>query len=122
MPNFIHSLDASNIHLLIKLFTELNLKNLNLYTIHDCFATDYKNMAILEILIKKSFSDLYFNSDYLEILHSSFIRQIEGWLHIFKEIDPNGIERKYILIDIDLIKPENMKIIKDLPQENNRVK
>ena len=41
-----------------------NINNINLYTIHDCFATDYKNMAILEILIKKCFSDLYFNNNY----------------------------------------------------------
>jgi DNA-directed RNA polymerase len=53
LPNFIHSLDASNIHLLINLIYLLDLKDMNLYTIHDCFATDYKNIRILEVLVKK---------------------------------------------------------------------
>lgn len=37
--NFIHSLDASNIHLLIKNIMDQNLY-LRLYTIHDCFASN----------------------------------------------------------------------------------
>jgi len=49
MPNFIHSLDASNIHILISNILKLKLENINLYTIHDCFASDYKNIAIIEL-------------------------------------------------------------------------
>ena len=54
MPNFIHSLDASHIHLLINNIEQLKIKDLNLYTIHDCFATDAKTMAILELLVKRA--------------------------------------------------------------------
>ena len=106
MPNFIHSLDASNIHLLIKLILLLNINNINLYTIHDCFATDYKNMAILEILIKKSFSDLYFNSNYLNLIHNSFINQISSITTVFEETSKDE-KNKFILIDPKLIKNKN---------------
>ena|SRR5882672_263586 len=44
MPNLIHSLDASNVYLLVKIILQLNIANLhNLYTIHDCFASDYRS-------------------------------------------------------------------------------
>jgi DNA-directed RNA polymerase len=113
MPNFIHSLDASNIHLLIKQIILLNLNNMNLYTIHDCFATDYKNMAILEILIKKSFTDIYFNEDYLKLIHNSFINQISSITTIFeektkdKDKDKDSFS-KFILIDSTTIKNKNL--------------
>lgn len=116
MPNFIHSLDASNIHLLIKQILMLNLNNLNIYTIHDCFATDYKNMAILEILIKKSFSDIYFEHNYLNSIHNSFLGQINSITTIFEDSD----NKKYILVDPKLIK--NKKLIKNFIFENNYVK
>lgn len=88
MPNLIHSLDASNIHILVKNINNINisnksnklkhLSNINLYTIHDCFAGDYKNMRLLELLVKHSFVELYFKQDYLEVIHSSFIYQISS--------------------------------------------
>jgi DNA-directed RNA polymerase len=116
MPNFIHSLDASNIHLLIKLISLLELNKLNLYTIHDCFATDYKNMAILEVLIKKSFSDIYFNENYLNILHQSFFNQIRSITNIFEENNNN-----FILINIKDIK-DKKKISKFEKIDNKHIK
>ena len=110
MPNFIHSLDASNIHLLIREILLLNFNKLNLYTIHDCFATDYKNMAILELLVKKSFSDIYFNEDYLKKIHNSFLNQINSITTIFDENSDTNI-KKYILIDSKLIKNKNKNLI-----------
>jgi DNA-directed RNA polymerase len=73
MPNFVHSLDASNIHLLIKNIKNLKLNNLNLYTIHDCFASDYLTIELIELLVKISFVELYFNQNYLNNVHESFI-------------------------------------------------
>nr|QWO71453.1 RNA polymerase [Calocybe gambosa] len=110
MPNFIHSLDASNIHMLIKLILELNIKNINLYTIHDCFATDYKNIALLEVLIKKSFADLYFNQNYLNFIHESFLKQIEEKIEIFLNYK-EGKEEPFILIDTDKIHKSKVKLI-----------
>jgi DNA-directed RNA polymerase len=49
MPNLIHSLDSSNIHILIRnLKNNFNKRFIDLYTIHDCFATHYKNMYLIE--------------------------------------------------------------------------
>ena len=119
MPNFIHSLDASNIHLLIKLILLLNINNINLYTIHDCFATDYKNMALLEVLIKKSFSDLYFNTNYLKLIHNSFINQIGSITTVFEDSSKDG-KNKFILVDPNLIKNKNLK--KNAIFEDNLIK
>ena len=109
MPNFIHSLDASNIHLLIKnIKTFLPKKNINLYTIHDCFASDYKNIALIELLVKHSFAELYFKKNYLETIHNSFILQISGQRDIFTEevkSQDNEIQTiNYIYIEKDNVK------------------
>lgn len=110
MPNFIHSLDASNIHMLINLIIQLQIKNMNLYTIHDCFATDYKNIALLEILIKKSFTDIYFNKKYLDFIHECFLKQIESMNTIFTE-NKDGNIIKYILLDPKFKFNSKMKLI-----------
>jgi DNA-directed RNA polymerase len=47
MPNFIHSLDASNVHLLFKfLFVEYGII-ISVYTVHDCFASTVNNIELL---------------------------------------------------------------------------
>jgi DNA-directed RNA polymerase len=79
MPNLIHSLDAANIHLLIK--TIIKKDNIHsLYTIHDCFATTPNNMAKLEKLIKICFIQIYFTEEnYLVKMHNSFLEQIQSF-------------------------------------------
>ena len=94
---------------------------MNLYTIHDCFATDYKNMAVLEVLIKKSFSDIYFNQDYLKLIHNSFINQISSITTIFEEISNDSVS-KFILIDSRTIKDKNKNLIKNKIYEDNFIK
>lgn len=62
MPNLVHSLDASNVHLLCN-----NLTGQPLYTIHDCFATTPNNMEFIEHCVKDAFIKIYFSSgNYLE--------------------------------------------------------
>ena|SRR5271155_1544255 len=65
IPNLIHSMDASNIHLLIsKIMEGLNKsnndQNINLYTIHDCFQTTPYTMNLINQTVKAVFIDLYF--------------------------------------------------------------
>ena len=94
MPNLIHSLDASNIHILCK---KLNLvkTNLSLYTIHDCFATTPNNMEIMERNVKAAFIDIYFkDQSYIEKMHNHIIDQIKSFIEI-DIIDG----KKYIEID-----------------------
>jgi DNA-directed RNA polymerase len=56
MPNLIHSLDATNIQLLIN---KLNKDQL-IYTIHDCFASLPNKMINLEEKVKEAFLEIYF--------------------------------------------------------------
>ena len=80
MPNFIHSLDASNIHILIKnILKYLPKQNINLYTIHDCFASVNDQMDIVETLVRKAFSALYFEKNYLAELDVCLVNQIKSY-------------------------------------------
>jgi DNA-directed RNA polymerase len=73
MPNLIHSLDASNIHLLIPKLTDQPL-----YTVHDCFATTLNNMSKLELFVKEAFIEIYFrDGNYLKNMHNNLIEQIK---------------------------------------------
>ena len=74
MPNFIHSLDASNVHLLLIKLSKIHLP---VYTIHDCFAGTPNNMLIMEKLVKEAFIDIYFKDQgYLTKLHTNFVKTI----------------------------------------------
>jgi DNA-directed RNA polymerase len=73
MPNLIHSLDASNIHLLIPKLTDQPI-----YTVHDCFATTPNHMSNLEYFIKEAFIEIYFrDGNYLEFMHNHLVQQIK---------------------------------------------
>jgi DNA-directed RNA polymerase len=91
MANFIHSLDAANIHLLVNIIKRergLN-KRLNLYTIHDCFASTNNEMTLVEKYVKSAFALLYFKKSYLNELHNSLIAQIKSYadLNIVRKED-----------------------------------
>jgi DNA-directed RNA polymerase len=80
MPNFIHSLDAANVHLLCKDLEIMNVegnenKFIPLYTVHDCFASTPNNMFLIEDKVKNAFIDIYFKDEaYLIKLHNNFLR------------------------------------------------
>ena len=57
MPNFIYSLDAANVHLLLVNMSKIYL---SVYTVHDCFAATSKKMLQMEKLVKFAFIDIYF--------------------------------------------------------------
>lgn len=74
MPNFIHSLDAANVHLLLANISELNLP---VFTVHDCFAATPNNLYTLEKLVKEAFINIYFKDEgYLLKLHKHFVDTI----------------------------------------------
>ena len=76
MPNFIHSLDASNVHLL--LYNLSTRYKLPVYTVHDCFASTPNKMELLELKVKEAFIDIYFKDEgYLVKTHNSIIDQIK---------------------------------------------
>jgi DNA-directed RNA polymerase len=78
MPNLIHSLDASNIHLLIPKIKGLEESyEMPFYSIHDCFATTANNMNKLDYIVKATFIDIYFGDyNFIENLHNQLISQI----------------------------------------------
>ena len=96
VPNIVHSFDASNIAVLIDyLISNSNGHNLDLITIHDCFATTPNNMEIMERNVKAAFIDIYFkDQSYIEKMHNHIIDQIKSFIEI-DIIDG----KKYIEID-----------------------
>ncbi len=82
IANFIHSLDAANIHYLIKIILETpeyKHQNLKLYTIHDCFASVNDQMDLIENLVRKAFATLYFEQNYLVELDTCLVGQIKSY-------------------------------------------
>ncbi len=77
MPNFIHSLDASNVHLFLH---KINMSlQIPVYSIHDCFASTPNNLDLLVARVKEAFIEIYFNEDgYLLKTHNKIIEQIKA--------------------------------------------
>ena len=93
MANLIHSLDAANIHYLIKIITsdpEWNQNHINLYTIHDCFASVNDQMDLVETFVRKAFSALYFEKNYLVELDACLLNQIKSYGVDIQTLD-NGV-------------------------------
>jgi DNA-directed RNA polymerase len=76
MPNFIHSLDASNVHIL--LYNLATKYKIPVYTVHDCFASTPNKMGLLERNVKEAFIDIYFKDEgFLIKTHNRIITQIK---------------------------------------------
>ena len=90
MPNFIHSLDSANIHILIEKLNNLKL-DIPIYTVHDCFASTPKNMNLVNNLVKDAFADIYFKKNYLLKMHENLIDQIKSFNNDNIIIDNNLI-------------------------------
>jgi DNA-directed RNA polymerase len=110
MPNFIHSMDATNIQLLIK---RLIYKGfiMNLLTNHDCFATTPNYMYYLNKEIRLAFFMIYFEDDYIKNVHEHFIKQIYNTTELIyiKETDK--------LVEINIKDIKNQTLSLDLNQE-----
>jgi len=91
MPNFIHSLDASNVHLLIK---DLSATvKIPFYIIHDCFASTPNNIELLESKVKRAFIENYFkDAGYLLKAQNKIIKQIRDSFEIIIENGKECIE------------------------------
>jgi hypothetical protein len=114
-------LDAANIQLLVKYLNLLNYKDINLYTIHDCFASDYKSMHLIELLVKKSIADLYFKENYLELIHKSLLHQIQEVVNIYNDETRDIETNEKIEIKRIYLKPKsknNKVLVTNLIKEN----
>jgi hypothetical protein len=75
VPNIVHSFDASNISLLIKELLK-NKHNINILTIHDCFATNANNVELMVFNVKVAFSMLYSNKSFVDNYHNFILDYI----------------------------------------------
>ena len=114
MPNFIHSMDAAHIHILIDKLLN-NKINIPFYTIHDCFATTPNNMVVLNNIIKDSFIELYFEKDYINKMHYFLLEQVKSFNHpkiIIEKIN----DKEELVKFVEKENPEKVKkILPNLP-------
>jgi DNA-directed RNA polymerase len=75
MPNLIHSMDASNICLMINYLIKDN-HYINLFTVHDCFASTADSIQTINIVVRLAFLKLYSDSKYLNKLHNFYCEYI----------------------------------------------
>lgn len=96
MSNLIHSLDASNIHLLADLLKEKKL-SMPFYTVHDCYAALPHEMRDIEVCVKEAFIKIYFSdSGYLNKLHAHLFAQLKSLSGFGERINDNGVKEFYV--------------------------
>lgn len=76
MPNLIHSLDAASMTLMFKSFHKLSKKNVNLFTVHDCFATTANNVPYLLSTITQVYMFFYKDWNYMIQFDENMINNI----------------------------------------------
>lgn len=123
MPNLIHSLDATTMSLLYKIFTKRYF-NPQFFSIHDCFGTTCDKVYVLKALLASVYTDLYSNDHYLikfdmdlfEIIKKSTDYKVD---YNNRTIElPNG---NYIIHEIDWVlnkKTVNKNSIKKIDAQN----
>ena len=106
IPNFIHSMDATNIVLLIKRVND-EFK-FDIITIHDCFGEHSNNVELLSYLVKQSFINIYGNKDSIDRFHAHMLENIKAVYTVYndKVINEEGemfsIPEKPVLGEMDL--------------------
>jgi len=59
------------------------IKNIPLYTIHDCFATAPNNMRLIKENVTRLLSDMYFSMPYIQIIHISLLKLLLSKEEVF---------------------------------------
>tara|TARA_R100001480_G_scaffold138308_1_gene135385 strand:- start:48 stop:1394 length:1347 start_codon:yes stop_codon:yes gene_type:complete len=72
--NFVHSLDAANVHLALEKSTNKGLKNFT--TIHDCFGSTAADIEEFISCVKQSFVEMY-TSNVLDDLYDQAVQQLD---------------------------------------------
>ena len=72
--NFVHSLDAANVHLALEKSTNKGLKNFT--TIHDCFGSTAADIEEFISCVKQSFVEMY-TSNVLDDLYDQSVMQLD---------------------------------------------
>ncbi len=101
--NLIHSLDSLWVYSYIWNLISNNL-NLNIAVIHDCYATDLKNVEIMNFYLRKTLMDLFKNENLLWNFLHGVLTQVTN----FNDIKNLKIE------DLLVSKDEQIKLVKDI--------
>ena len=72
--NFVHSLDAANVHLALQKSKQKGLSNIT--TIHDCFGSDASSIEQFISCVKESFVQMY-SSNVLDDLYDQAVQQVK---------------------------------------------
>ena len=80
VPNFIHSMDGSNIVLLLKSMQDK--QGIDVATVHDCFGSQANHADMLARLVKESFISMYGNNCFIDRLHSYMLVSLRNLYHI----------------------------------------
>lgn len=92
MPNLIHSLDGAVIAIMVSKIDPYD--KINLFTIHDCFATTANHVSIMNELVREAFLEIYSDNDYLNKLHNFLVLYISN---NYPVIDQDS--KKVVLLD-----------------------
>jgi len=66
MPNLIHSLDASSLSLLlVEFYNSFSNKNVQFFSVHDCFGTTCDKVFRLKTILASVYTELYSSESYL---------------------------------------------------------
>jgi len=77
MPNLVHSMDAANIFLMIDFLIKQN-KYINIFTVHDCFATSPYFIENINSIVRYAFLLIYSDNKYIDNLHKHCIENISS--------------------------------------------
>lgn len=80
IPNIIHSLDASHLHLVVGLLDNYNISDF--LSVHDCFGTHPNNTKDMSELVRLSFANLYSSPHYIDVFHQEVIKNISDYYEI----------------------------------------
>jgi len=99
MPNLIHSLDGATITLLVNSLKKLG--KYNIYTVHDCFASNAAGIGLINELVRKSFFEIYAEKEFLFNLQKFFIEYIGNNYQLYR----HGTKEE---IDVTNLLPEDI--------------
>jgi len=108
IPNFVHSLDASALALLVDFYFNGKSEEKSFYAIHDCFAATANNMENLIEYLKLAYIKVYSEKQYLRELDN----QIKSYI---KSVYKESFDEKtgYIKTDEIELKFPDVEIILD---------
>ena len=78
VPNLIHSMDASNIAILVNNLLDMDV-NFPMFTIHDCFGTHPNYMLTLSDIVRDKFIKLYAKDSFLKKLHKKYLSNLNNY-------------------------------------------